>query len=269
VIKKGEEIRHSMSFVRENQKQDYTKILMLMVEGYLQTNQINKAEVILQEVEKISPESEEVIWLRCKMLHVKSHMLNVESRNEGLVAGGKWLGEEKFEIRNPKFETSTNDQNSNDQNRSQEIGERKFEARNSKFETRGKKEETGDRRQEAEGNIEVEKIRSSEDFYLNLNLNLNLTDQETEARIKKIINSRVVELKKTRVKKTIYFLDVPVIVIQLGEKFRGKIKNKHLLQVFVDGWIYFEQYLSDIEDKVEVKVEDGERKKVEVEIKIR
>jgi len=222
VIQLGEQIRQSMSFVREDQKDDYIKILMLLVEGYLQTNQINRAEAVLQEVEGISPGSEEVIWLRCKM------------------------------------------------ERRKETEEMKSEIRNSKSETKAIKQEKEVRSQEIEEeNIEVEKIRSSEDFFLNL----NLSDQETEDRRQetegKIKQSRVIDLRSTRLKKTIYFMDDSVLVIKLSEAFKEKIKNKHLLQVFVDGWIFFEKYLSQVEDEVKVKVEDGEWKKVEIEIKIR
>ncbi len=246
VIQRGEDIRQSMSFVREDQKEDYAKILMLLVEGYLKTNQIEQAEVVLLEVEKISPESDEVGWLKCKMLHVRSHISDVKKGAEDPGDRRQEIEGRKSEARNSKFETSTNDQNTNDINISQDPGDRRQEGEEGKSEIRNPKSETKTINQEIEDR-----------------------SQESEGKEEKIKNSRIIDLKSTRFKKTVYFMDDSVLVLNLSEAFKEKIKDKHLLQVFVDGWIYYEQYLGKVKEEVEVKVGDGEWKKVEVEVRIR
>jgi len=193
VIQRGEELRNSLSFVREDQKEVYGKILILLAETYIQNDQFDKAESILAEAKSISPGNLETYWLECKMIQAKSEIINITSENSG--TGGRRQKLEK---------------------RPSEVGNRM---------------------------------------------------SEIEEKCDQVWNSRVINLNKIIVKKAVFFMDTAEIMILMDEQFRTKIRNKHLLQVFVDGWIFYEQYLGKVKD--EVKVKDGEWKKFEVEVRVR
>lgn len=64
-------------------------------------------------------------------------------------------------------------------------------------------------------------------------------------------------------------MEDPCIDIKLDDEFKQKSKKKHLLQIIVNNWICFEQYLSQIGDQLKVKIKGCEWKKVEVEVRVR
>ena len=127
---------------------------------------------------------------------------------------------------------------------------------------------------------ELEKIESENmnTFWLRIKIShIKCETEELEERrqkketgiLEKIQNSRFIDLNSMQLKKVVYFLNDPVIVIHLSETFKEKIRDKHLLQLFVEGKIYFEQYLSKLKDEVKFKLKDGMWSKFEVEVKIK
>ena len=143
-------------------------------------------------------------------------------------------------------------------------------------------EEIGGRSQESEkkpgiGNRgserQAKKSGSSEDMKMRSSgeNNLNLGEKESLERCEQIKNSRIINLNRVSIRKTVYLMDDSEMVIRVDDRFLNlmKSRDKHILQVFMDGWIKFEQYLSKVKDEEKVKLEGKEWEKVEVEVKIR
>jgi hypothetical protein len=84
-----------------------------------------------------------------------------------------------------------------------------------------------------------------------------------------VMDSRFIELRSLHTRKTVYLVDSHDIVIRIGVQLKGKLKPGDIFQVFIDGKIYYEAYISQIkeEGKVEVKFEESPAK-CEVLVKI-
>jgi hypothetical protein len=77
-----------------------------------------------------------------------------------------------------------------------------------------------------------------------------------------VMESRFIELPSLPTRKTVYLVDSHDIVIRIGDQLKAKMKPGNLFQVFIDGKIYYEAYISQIkeEGKVEVKFEESPAK---------
>lgn len=84
-----------------------------------------------------------------------------------------------------------------------------------------------------------------------------------------VMDSRFIELRSFAARKTVYLVDSHDIVIRISDKLKEKLKPGNLFQVFIDGRIYYEVYISQLkeEGKVEVKFEESPAK-CEVLVKI-
>jgi len=148
-----------------------------------------------------------------------------------------------------------------------EIGQN--ERQGDKGEWLGEDKETGARSQESEVRSQNTEDKIFRNDSLTQNPKLKTQPKDLEEYCDLVWNSRFINLTGLNHNKTVYFLDEPVIIININEAFKEKIKEKHLLQVFVDGWISFEQYLGEVKDEVKVEVKEGEWKMVKVEVRIR
>lgn len=204
---KGEAVVQSMAFLRKEQKEDYIKILLLMIENYIFHGYLEKAENVLAEVEKIKAGMCEGIWYKRKIEYLKFHPEAFETRNQVYERDGAVSKTDRMIFRGIQF-------------------------------------------------------------YDN---NPGIADPGTENYIKNepVCKSQIFHLKKLSLKKWVYFMEDPCIDIKLDDEFKQKSKKKHLLQIIVNNWICFEQYLSQIGDQLKVKIKGCEWKKVEVEVRVR
>ena len=62
-----------------------------------------------------------------------------------------------------------------------------------------------------------------------------------------IRESRIIEPVGYETRKTVYLIDSGEIVIRISEQLKEMMKTRHLLQVYIDGKIYYEVYISKIE----------------------
>lgn len=72
-----------------------------------------------------------------------------------------------------------------------------------------------------------------------------------------ITNSRFIEMDTPTMEKTIYLIDKREVEIRFNDALYEKIKSSHLLRVFVDGNLVFEEYLSRLETPVRVPMPAG------------
>jgi hypothetical protein len=84
-----------------------------------------------------------------------------------------------------------------------------------------------------------------------------------------VLNSRFIELHTPHTRKTVYLVDSHDLVIRIGEELKAKLKPGNLFQVFIDGKIYYEAYISQLKQggSVVVKFESSPAK-CEVFVKI-
>jgi hypothetical protein len=84
-----------------------------------------------------------------------------------------------------------------------------------------------------------------------------------------VMDSRFIEVRSLHTRKTIYLVDSHDIVIRIHDQLKAKLEPGNLLQVFIDGNIYYEAYISQLkeESSVEVKFEESPAK-CEVFVKI-
>ncbi|MGD2087742.1 MAG: hypothetical protein PVH61_16310 [Candidatus Aminicenantes bacterium] len=77
-----------------------------------------------------------------------------------------------------------------------------------------------------------------------------------------VMDSRFIDLGSLHTRKTVYLVDSHDIVIRINDRLKGKLKPGNLFQVFIDGKIYYEAYISQLmeEDSVEVKFEESPAK---------
>ncbi len=169
VIEEAEDLRHSFSFIRKDQMEDYVDILLLLVDAYMEADRYEGALKVLEEAEKLAAQPVDVYW------------------------------------RIMKAETA--------------IGRKRVQ----------------------KGDM-YERIR----------------------------DSHWIDLLSTRLSTTVYLIDSHVFQIRLSEQLMDKLRDKHLLQVFIDNRIVGEYYLSRIEGyKINVEVKGKKAfHKVLVEIKI-
>lgn len=94
-------------------------------------------------------------------------------------------------------------------------------------------------------------------------------DKNKIKKYKIIENSRFIELNSLSKKRTVYLRDKDEIEIIMKETLKKKIKSRHLLQIFVNGQIHYEEYLNKLEDSFKVKIPTDERyAKLKIQIKI-
>ncbi len=96
--------------------------------------------------------------------------------------------------------------------------------------------------------------------------------EDVEGRAEKyraVMDSRFIELLSLPTRKTVYLVDSHDIVIRIGEELKAKLKPGNLFQVYIDGKIYYEAYISQIKEggSVEVKF-DSSPAQCEVLVKI-
>ena len=102
----------------------------------------------------------------------------------------------------------------------------------------------------------------------------NEKDEMFRERIKKyefIRNSRFINLDKTKHRKTLYLYDENEIEIKFDDSIKNRFKSFHILQVFVDGVITYESYLSQMdESEIKIRIPDSDNdSKYELEVRIR
>lgn len=69
-----------------------------------------------------------------------------------------------------------------------------------------------------------------------------------------IADSRIIELDSARLTKTVYLTSTKEIEIQFADALYEKIRGAHLLRVFIDGSLVYEEYLSGLVFPVKVTV---------------
>ena len=86
-----------------------------------------------------------------------------------------------------------------------------------------------------------------------------------------IKNSRFINIGKKNVRKIVYFYDENEIIIKFDNSIKDRLKTFHILQVFVNGIITYENYLSKIiEPEIKIKIPSYDNdSKYEVEVRIR
>lgn len=86
-----------------------------------------------------------------------------------------------------------------------------------------------------------------------------------------IKNSRFINIDKQNVRKLVYFYDDNEIIIKFDNSIKDRLKTFHVLQVFVNGIITYESYLSKIiEPEIKVKIPSSDNdSKHEVEVRIK
>lgn len=86
-----------------------------------------------------------------------------------------------------------------------------------------------------------------------------------------IKNSRFININKTNHRKTVYLYDENEIIIKFDNSIKDRFKSFHILQVFVDGVITYENYLSQMdESEIKIRIPDSDNdSKYEVEVRIR
>jgi hypothetical protein len=74
---------------------------------------------------------------------------------------------------------------------------------------------------------------------------------------REVMDSRFVEVRSLNTRKTVYLVDSRDIVIRISHQLKGKLKPGNLFQVFIDGKIYYEAYIRQLQEEggVEVKFE--------------
>jgi hypothetical protein len=87
---------------------------------------------------------------------------------------------------------------------------------------------------------------------------------------RKVMDSRFIELRSLNTRKTVYLVDSHDIVIRISEELKGKLEPGNLFQVYIDGKIYYEAYISQLKEEgsVVVKLEESPTK-CEVLVKIK
>jgi len=95
-------------------------------------------------------------------------------------------------------------------------------------------------------------------------------EEETRAvNYQKIRDSRFIEPGTVETHKTVYLIDSDEIVIRIGDKLKEIMKSRNLFQVFIDGKIYYEAYISQLKEEDNAAVKFGENvAKCEVSVKI-
>lgn len=178
VIEDIEKLRQSVAFVQKEHMKDYTNILLLLSDAYVENKLLTLGMSILEEIEKVSPGLLETYWRMKKIEAI------IGTNNSG-------EGEER----------------------------------------------------------EEEKLRAE--------------------KYRAVMDSRFIELLSLPSRKTVYLVDSHDIVIHIDDQLKAKLEPGNLLQVFIDGKIYYEAYVSQLkeEDSVEVKFETSPAK-CEVLVKI-
>jgi len=84
-----------------------------------------------------------------------------------------------------------------------------------------------------------------------------------------VTDSRFIEVPSLHIRKTVYLVDSHDIVIRIHDQLKAKLKPGNLFQVFIDGKIYYEAYISQLKEEgsIEVKFESSPAK-CEVFVKI-
>lgn len=67
VIYDIEDFGRSVAYVKEENKKDYIDLLLLLSEAYFSSRLLTKSQAVLDEVEKLSPGSTEVMWRRMRI----------------------------------------------------------------------------------------------------------------------------------------------------------------------------------------------------------
>jgi len=84
-----------------------------------------------------------------------------------------------------------------------------------------------------------------------------------------VLNSRFIELRSRHTRKTVYLVDGHEIVIRIHDQLKGKLEPGNLFQVFIDGKIYYEAYISQLQQEGSVGVKfESSPAKCEVFVKI-
>ncbi len=175
VIEEIERLRQSVAFVQKEHIKDYTDILLLLSDAYVENKLLTLAQSMLEEIEKVSPGLMEIYW---RMKKIES-IIGIDNEGEG---------------------------------------------------------------EDVEGRAE---------------------------KYREVMDSRFIELSSLDTRKTVYLVDSHDIVIRIGDPLQAKLKPGNLFQVFIDGKIYYEAYISQLmeEDSVEVKL-DSSPAQCEVLVKI-
>jgi hypothetical protein len=175
VIEDIERLRQSVAFVQKEHMKNYTNILLLLSDAYVENKLLTLAMSLLEEIEKVSPGLLETHW-RMKKIEL---IIGVNKKGEG----------EEDEVRWEKYRDVT--------------------------------------------------------------------------------DSRFIEVRSLNTSKTVYLVDSHDIMIRIHDQLKAKLKPENLFQVFIDGKIYYEAYISQLkeEDSVEVKFEESSAK-CEVLVKI-
>jgi hypothetical protein len=86
-----------------------------------------------------------------------------------------------------------------------------------------------------------------------------------------IKNSRFINIDKKNVRKVVYFYDENEIIIKFDNSIKDRLKTFHILQVFVNDVITYENYLSQMdESEIKIRIPDSDNdSKYEVEVRIR
>jgi len=178
VIEDIERLRQTVAFVQKEHMKDFTDILLLLSDAYVENKLLTLAMSLLEEIEKVSPGLLDTYW----------RMKKIESI---IGAGNRGEGEE-----------------------------------------------------EEEEKLRAEKYRA-------------------------VMDSRFIEVPLLPFRKTVYLVDSHDIVIHIDDQLKAKLEPGNLFQVFIDGKIYYEAYISQLkeEDSIEVKFEASPAK-CEVLVKI-
>lgn len=178
VIEDIERLRQSVAFVQREHMKDYTNILLLLSDAYVENRLLTAAMSFLEEIEKVSPGLLETFW-RMKKIEL---IIGTDKEGEG------------------------------------EAGE--------------------------EEQARAEKYRE-------------------------VMDSRFIAVHSLPTRKTVYLVYSHDIVIRIDEPLKAKLEPGNLFQVFIDGKICYEAYISQLmkEDSVEVKFRSSPAK-CEVLVKI-
>ncbi len=90
-----------------------------------------------------------------------------------------------------------------------------------------------------------------------------------EEKFEQIRNSNNILINKTNIKNEVYPFEIDKLILNPDESFSDKFREHHLLQVFVNGQIFYESYIGELKFPVELPLPDELKKeKFDVEINL-
>lgn len=79
-------------------------------------------------------------------------------------------------------------------------------------------------------------------------------EEDSTHQYERINNSRFIELASPSFKRTIYLINNKEVKIRFAETLYEQIKSAHLIQVFIDGSLIYEEYLSKLDFPIKIHI---------------